>query len=367
MKLNRINVIFQKFDWLLLITICLLTILGLVIIYSVATGSGTDQSLINFKKQVAFFILGIFLLFFAAIFFDYRILIKYNFLIYGLGVVLLLAVLIFGRTIRGTTGWFNLGIFAFQPVEFVKIFMIIYLSKYLSDKAKYISQFKYLVLSSLGVILVMVLIALQPDFGSALIIFCLWLVLILLTGIKKSHLLILIGLFLISSVVLWFFVFQGYQKERIKVFIDPSLDPLGRGYNVSQAIIAVGSGQLWGKGLAFGSQSQLKFLPESQTDFIFAVLAEELGLAGVILFLGLLAFLFLRLIKIAKNCRDNFAMYIIVSIISLFFIQTIVNVGGNLGILPLTGITLPFMSYGGSSLIANLLLIGLAESIVVRQ
>jgi rod shape determining protein RodA len=367
MKFVRINLAFKKFDWLLYISICLLIILGLVIIYSVAKGSGTEQSLLNFKKQIVFFILGIALVLVIAVFFDYRILIKYNAILFGLAIFLLVAVLFFGKTIRGTTGWFKLGFLAFQPVEFVKIFLIVYLSKFFSDKAKYINQFRYLILSSLGVILVTILIVLQPDFGTALILFILWLILILLTGIKKSHFLLLICLMIISSLLLWFFILQDYQKQRISVFLNPNLDPLGRGYNVSQAKIAIGSGQLFGKGLTFGSQSQLKFLPESQTDFIFAVLAEELGLAGIVLLLSLMAFLFFRLIKIAQNSRDNFALYLVVSIIALFFIQVVINIGGNLGLLPITGITLPFVSYGGSSLIANLIFIGLIESIVIRE
>ncbi len=341
--------------------------LGLILLYSVALGSQSEQNMLNFNKQIAFFILGVFLVFFIALFFDYRVLIKYNAFLYAIGVILLLAVLFLGRTVRGTTGWFQVLGISFQPVELVKIFLIIYLSKFFSDKAKYIGQLKYLILSSLGVILLVGLIVLQPDFGSALILFTLWFVLILLTGIKKSHLFFLVTLLLISSLILWFFIFQGYQKERIQVFLNPSLDPLGSGYNITQAIIAIGSGQIFGKGLAFGSQSQLKFLPESQTDFIFAVLAEELGLAGIVLLLILFGFLFYRLIFIAKEVRDNFALYLIISIAVLFFTQLIINIGGNLGLMPITGITLPFLSYGGSSLLVNMILIGLVESIKIRN
>jgi len=367
MKFKKINWIFKKIDWLLFIAICLLIILGLIVIYSVAAGSGTEQSIINFQKQIVFFILGVIIFFLITLFFDYRILLRYYFVLYIFILILLVAVLFFGKTIRGTTGWFNLGFFAFQPVEFVKVVLIVYLSKFFSDRAKYIGQFKYLILSSLSVIILVVLVALQPDFGSALILFSLWLVMILLTGIKKSHLLILISVILISVCIFWLFIFQDYQKERIKVFFNPSLDPLGRGYNVSQAIIAIGSGGLFGKGLTFGSQSQLRFLPESQTDFIFAVLAEELGLAGIILLLGLYIFMFYRLIMIAKSLRDNFAIFLTVSTISLFFLQIIINIGGNLGLLPITGITLPFLSYGGSSLFANLILFGLVESTLIRS
>ncbi|MBD3359641.1 MAG: rod shape-determining protein RodA [Candidatus Buchananbacteria bacterium] len=367
MKFKKINLFFKKFDWLLFITICFLIILGLTLLYSVAIGSQSAQNLLNFNKQIVFFILGIFIIFTLAVFFDYRILIKFNWPLYIIGAGLLIAVLFFGKTIRGTTGWFDFGFFSFQPVEFVKIFLIIFLSKFFSDKAKYISQLKYLILSSLGVILLMALIVLQPDFGSALILFTIWVGLILLTGIKKSHLLFIVVLLVISSLILWFFIFQDYQKERVLVFLEPSSDPLGSGYNITQAMIAIGSGKIFGKGLALGSQSQLKFLPESQTDFIFAVLAEELGLAGIILLLALFGFLFYRLIKLAKKTHNNFALYLIVSVCILFFSQLVVNISGNLGLLPITGITLPFISYGGSSLIANMILIGLIESIAVRN
>ncbi|MCX6744014.1 MAG: rod shape-determining protein RodA [Candidatus Parcubacteria bacterium] len=367
MNLNKYSLIVKKIDWLLLIAVCLLVILGIILIYSVALGSASEQNYLNFKKQIVFFVLSLVLFFIVSFFFDYRILIKANAFIYVFGIFLLVAVLIFGKTIRGTTGWFNLGIFSFQPVEFVKIFLIIYLSKFLSDKAKYISQLRYLIISSLGVILLMILVVLQPDFGSALILFALWAVLIVLTGIKKSHLALICLILVLCSLILWLFVFQPYQKQRIMVFINPSLDPLGSGYNVSQAIIAIGSGGLWGKGLALGSQSQLKFLPESQTDFIFAVLAEELGLLGVVLLLGIFVFLFWRLITLAKKVNDNFAAYLIISTCILIFVELFVNIGGNLGLLPITGITLPFVSYGGSSLIANIILICIVQSIAVRN
>ncbi|MCX6743890.1 MAG: FtsW/RodA/SpoVE family cell cycle protein, partial [Candidatus Parcubacteria bacterium] len=156
MNLNKYSLIIKKIDWLLLIDICLLVVMGIILIYSVALGSASEQNYLNFKKQIVFFVLGLGLLFFMVLFFDYRILIKANAFIYIVGILMLVAVLFFGKTIRGTTGWFNLGIFSFQPVEFVKIFLIIYLSKFLSDKAKYISQLRYLIISSLGVILLMI-------------------------------------------------------------------------------------------------------------------------------------------------------------------------------------------------------------------
>ncbi|MCX6740756.1 MAG: rod shape-determining protein RodA [Candidatus Parcubacteria bacterium] len=367
MILHKYIQIIRKFDWILFVPVILLIILGVILIYSVALGSQTEQNYLNFQKQIVFFVLSVVCSLLIAVFFNYRYAIRLDSVFYILGVILLIAVLIFGNQVRGTTGWFNLGFVSLQPVEFVKIFLIIYLAKFFSDKAKYISQLRYLILSSLGVILLIALVVLQPDFGSALILFSIWAILILLSGIKKSHLLMLSGILILSSLILWLFVFQTYQKQRIMVFLDPSLDPLGSGYNITQAIIAIGSGGVFGKGLTFGSQSQLKFLPESQTDFIFAVLAEELGLFGVLLLLGLLGLLIWRLLYWAKNINDNFASYLIVATCILIFVELVVNIGGNLGILPITGITLPFVSYGGSSLLALMILIGLVESIIIRN
>ena len=199
MTFKKYSLFIKKIDWLLIISVCLLMILGIILIYSVAIGTQAEQNYLNFKKQIVFFVLGLVLFFITAIFIDYRFLIRASTALYVLGIILLVAVLIFGKQIRGTTGWFNFGWFSFQPVEFVKIFLIIYLARFLSDKAKYLSQFKYLVISSLGVILLMILVVLQPDFGSALILFSLWAILIWLTGIKKRHFILIIGILIIGD------------------------------------------------------------------------------------------------------------------------------------------------------------------------
>ena len=367
MKLKRLNLLSGKFDWLFLLAICLLVILGLALLYSIAVGSQSDANLLNFKKQIVFFVIGLLVSLVIAFIIDYRVLLKYSYVFYGILLIILAIVLFYGNTIRGTTGWFKLGFLSFQPAEFAKIALLIFLGKYFSDRAKYIGQIKYLILSSLGVIAYVILVVLQPDFGSALILIAIWAGLILLTGIKKSHLLLLILLVFVASTVLWLFVFQDYQKQRIEVFLNPAADPLGSGYNITQAIIAIGSGGFFGKGLGFGSQSQLKFLPESQTDFIFAVLAEELGFIGIVMFLALISFVFFRLWQGAKRVNDNFALYMIIGVMILFFVQMVINIGGNLGLLPITGITLPFVSYGGSSLLANFILVGIIESIYIHS
>lgn len=359
--------LFRNVDWILLICPLIIMFFGLIELYSIALGSNNSQDLGNFKKQILFALLGYAVYLAIALFLDYRVLNKYSILLYALTVILLLAVLFLGKTINGTTGWFHFAGFSFQPIEFAKLAMIIFLARFLTQKAKYIQQLKYLFYSGAGVFFLVFLVLLQPDFGSAFILLAIWFLLILLTGIKKSHLLTLIFAFVIGLLILWFGVFQNYQKERIRVFLDPSLDPLGRGYNVTQAIIAIGSGQVFGRGVGFGSQSQLKFLPEAQTDFIFAVIAEELGFFGVALVISLYALLFWRLISIARQTRDNFALYVVVGITIAIFIQLVINLGGNLGLLPITGVPLPLISYGGSSMLSILALLGIAQSIAIRK
>lgn len=357
----------QNIDWPLLITPILIASFGLLELYSIALGSGSAADFGQFRRQLLFAGVGLaaYLLIAGAI--DYRALNRYSMVFYVGTVIMLVTVLILGRSIRGTTGWFNLGGFSLQPIEFAKIFLIIFLARFLTQKAKYIQNLKYLLSSGAGVFLLVMLVLLQPDFGSAVILLSIWAGLLLMTGLKKSHLLILMVSFLAATAVLWFFVFANYQKERIRIFLDPSLDPLGRGYNVTQAIIAVGSGQWFGRGLGFGSQSQLKFLPEAQTDFIFAVIAEELGLVGVLILFGLYSVLFWRLISIALHAQDNFGLYVVLGITILIFVELMVNVSGNLGLLPVTGIALPLVSYGGSSLVATMILLGIAQAVAVRR
>jgi len=207
------------------------------------------------------------------------------------------------------------------------------------------------------------LILLQPDLGSALVLVGIWFGLLLFSGTKKRYIALLVGVVIATFVFGWFFLFQPYQKERLLTFVDPSRDPLDTGYNVTQSIIAIGSGKMFGRGLGFGSQSQLHFLPEAQTDFISSVIGEELGFVGLCILLILYFVLLWRFLRIALSARDDFSSYTVLGIALLFFIQLVVNMGGATGLLPVTGVTLPFVSYGGSSLIINFALVGIAESI----
>ncbi len=355
----------KRFDWVLVVAVFLLLVLSLVALYSVSL-SKTNPDFLNLKKQMIFILVGL-VGFFALCAIDYKWLKFYSIPIYGLAAALLLAVLIFGRVIRGTQGWFGFGWFNFQPVEFAKLAMIIFLAKYFSRGAHEIFRFRHIMVSGIFSAILIGLVLLQPDFGSALVLFFLWLLMLFLIGIKRSHLvvlLLLVATFLAGS---WLFIFQDYQKERILGFFDPSRDPLGRGYNITQAQIAVGSGQILGRGIGFGPQSQLRFVPENQTDFIFAVLAEELGFLGAALILALWGIIFWRILRIARRARDDFSLFFAAGSAIVFLIQIFINIGMTVGVAPVTGISLPFVSYGGSALVVNLAMVGILESIAARS
>jgi rod shape determining protein RodA len=209
-------------------------------------------------------------------------------------------------------------------------------------------------------------VLLQPDFGSAAVLMGIWFILALFAGMPMRTLGMLILCGIVAFVFAWFVLFAPYQKARIATFLNPTEDPLGQGYNVAQAVIAIGAGGGFGRGLGFGTQSQLKFLPESQTDFIFAVIAEELGFFGVTLLLGAFAVFFLRISRLVRLSRDNFTTYLLLGVSAVVFLQVLVNVGMNLGVFPVTGLGLPFVSYGGSSLIFFLFFVGVIQSIAIR-
>ncbi len=355
----------KRFDWVLAISVFLLLVLSLVALYSISL-SKANPDFLNFKKQLIFIAVGL-VAFFVMSVLDYKWLKFYSFAIYGLAAALLISVLLFGHTIRGTKGWFGFGTFNFQPVEFAKLALIIFLARYFSRGAHEIFNFKHIAVSGLYTFVLIGLVLLQPDFGSALVLFFLWFGMICLIGIKRSHLALLLALIAALLASSWFFVFQDYQKERILSFFDASRDPLGRGYNITQSEIAVGSGEMFGRGIGFGPQSQLRFIPESQTDFIFAVLAEEMGFLGAVLVLGLWVIIFWRITKIARNARDDFSMFLAIGTAIVFVIQIFINIGMTVGVAPVAGISLPFLSYGGSALVINLAMLGVLESVVARS
>ncbi len=363
--LSRLRLYLKNFDWLIFAAVILLIAFSLVEIYSVALGQ-EKFSLLNFQKQLVFAGIGIVLLFVFA-FFDSLYLKSLSKYLYIFGVIVLVSVLIFGSTIRGTKGWFNIFGFGLQPVEFIKIVLILFLAKYFSGLATKVKTARHFIISAVSAFFLIFLVLMQPDFGSALILGTIWLIMIMAAGFPKKYFIIVAAVAVVALTVSWLFLFKPYQKERIQTFLDPTANSLESGYNISQAMIAVGSGGLMGKGVGFGSQSQLKFLPEAQNDFIFAVISEELGLLGVLLILGFYSLFFYRCFTSLRKVGNDFGIFFIIGSAGLIFIQMFINIGMNLGIMPVVGLALPFVSYGGSSLLSLLILVGIIENIIIKS
>ncbi|MDZ7611843.1 MAG: rod shape-determining protein RodA [Candidatus Moranbacteria bacterium] len=362
MKFSFAN--FLKIDWILFFAVAFLTASGLLAIYSLSISS-SEEGANNFQKQLIYLSVGlVFFLFFYLV--DHRVWKNYSKFFYISGLALLALVLVFGITVRGTSGWFDLGVANFQPVELVKIFLIIYLADYLSRKRNKKLGFKELGFSFFIMLLPVVLVLRQPDFGSASILVVIWLFMVFFAGANKKLVISLIAVGLIGFIAGWNIFLQDYQKDRIHAFLNPQNDPLGSGYNVIQSMVAIGSGGLTGKGIGYGSQSQLNFLPEKHTDFVFAAIAEESGFLGTSLVLFFFWVLLFKMNKIALNSKDYFGKLLVMGIFGMLFFQIVINVGMNLGIIPVAGISLPFLSYGGSFLIVTFIALGLVMSVYKR-
>ncbi|MBI4708754.1 MAG: rod shape-determining protein RodA [Candidatus Portnoybacteria bacterium] len=356
----------KKLDWILIGAVIILCILGLITLYSVNFGK---SSFIFFEKQAIFVAAGLVLLI-ALTFFDFRIFKNYPILLivlYLTGLALLLGLLIFGKSIRGTQSWIRIGILGFQPVELIKLTIILILAKYFSMRHIEMYRMRHIIISGFYVFLPAGLILLQPDLGSVLILAAIWVGLIILAGIKLRHLiLVLIGACIIFSVA-WLGVFKPYQKERFLTFVNPQRDPFGASYNLIQSKIAIGSGGLFGRGLGQGSQGRLDFLPEKHADFIFAAYAEEWGFVGVLFLFSMFGIVFYRLIRISLQSENNFSRIFSAGVCLMLFAQMFINIGVTLGLLPITGLSLPFVSYGGSGLLINFTALGIVQSLMLRR
>lgn len=359
---------------LLLIAVTLLLIgYGMVVVYSAthALGEG-DNPLYYVKRQAQWCVLGIVA---AAVVvgLDYRVYRKWVRIIYLGTLALLVAVIFLAPTIMGADRWLVLGPIRLQPSEFAKIAVIITLARHLEEKED-LSQFRSLISPLLHVALPMGLILLQPDFGTALVFAAIALGMLFFAGANPRHLMFLI-LGGIGAISLAAFLssrglvplLQEYQVKRLTAFLDPYADRMGDGWNVIQSMIAIGSGGFFGKGLFGGSQTQLNFLPARHTDFIFSVIGEEFGFIGALLLLGLFVVLFWRMLRAVVVAKDRFGSLIAAGVTSMFFFHVLVNIGMTLGIMPVTGITLPFISQGGSSLFTNLIAVGLVLNVVLRR
>ena len=362
----RLKTYLKNFDWIIFSAVILLSAFGLMEVYSVALGLGSHD-LVNFYKQAFFIGLGIVLMFIFT-FIDYHFLKSLSRYLYWLGALILISVLLFGQTINGTKGWFSILGLGIQPVEFIKIILIIFLASYFSNLATKVKTLRHFVISALSTLILAGLIILQPDFGSALVLLSIWLVMVVMAGFDRKYFIVIGLAAIILSGTAWF-TFKDYQKQRITTFLNPSLESCSKKecYNSFQAIIAVGSGGLTGKGVGFGSQSQLKFLPEAQTDFIFSVVAEEMGFFGIALILSFFGILYFRSLSALKKINNDFGIYFILGLMGLILTHMFVNIGMNIGLLPIVGLPLPFISYGGSATLSLFMAVGIMENIIIKS
>lgn len=285
------------------------------------------------------------------------------FLFYALTIFLLGIVLASNVAVRGVEAWLRFGGINFQPVEAAKIALIILLAKFFSKRHVEIYRIEHLLVSGIYVAIPAALVLAQPDLGSAIVLIAIWVAIVVFSGMKMRHFVLILILGALVSSLAWNFGLAPYQKTRITAFLNPYADPRGAGYQMIQSMIAVGSGKIFGKGLGYGSQSHLNFLPEAETDFIFAAYAEEWGFVGVSIVLVLLFIVLWRIIAIGSISSDNFSRLYALGFAAYIFVQSFIHIGMNMGLLPITGITLPFVSYGGSSLVALMIGVGILQNI----
>ncbi len=362
----------KTFDILLPLIPMILLVVSVSVIYSLVFSSAQESGL-AFRQGLfgcvglAFFVLASFL--------DYRFFKSLSWLFYILTILLLVYVDFFGKAAGGAVRWINLGFFQLQPSELAKVFLIVGLSSFYSQKMNNLT-WKDILVAILILIPALGLVLKEPDLGTGLVLSFIFIVLFYSAKPSKIQTMVIsIAIFLAASLIVlsalnvgpFGTLLKDYQRNRILTFIDPTLDPYGKGYNVRQAQITIGSGGIFGKGLGHGSQSQLQFLPKPETDFIFAGISESFGFFGMIVYLTIFAFLIIKIINIGSLAKDNFGMLICFGSAGMIFFQVLVNVGMNLGLAPVTGIPLPFASYGGSALVAYLFLLGIIESVYVRH
>ena len=338
---------FSGVDWLLMIAV------GLVLIFSLITLFSIDAQL--FKSQLTFLIISIIIfLIFTQI--NYSILRYYSLQIYIASVIILALVLFLGIESRGSVRWLEFLGFRIQFSEILKPFLALSLASYLTNLKTY--SFRFYMMSLILLAPIAFLIFLQPDLGNALIYVFVTLGILVIYGFPFRWFLGGFALWLATLPFFWL-ILHDYQKQRLLTFLNPSRDPLGTSYNAIQAVIAVGSGMILGRGLGQGTQAELRFLPEMHTDFIFATISEELGFVGSIIIIFTFTFIFYRIYIIIKNAEDKFSKLFSISVFLIIFVHFFINIGMNIGIVPIVGVTLPFVSYGGSSLLSNFILLGL--------
>lgn len=356
----------KYFDWGLLGMTVLLGFLGLVTLYSAVTSASPTPQKIYYFKQLVWYCAGLIVMVISFLI-NYKLLDRWANAIYAICILLLICVLLFGKHVGGARRWLILGPLSIQPSEFVKIAVIICLARYYSK----IANIRGLNLRELLTPLILAaipffLIVRQPDLGTAMLVVLIASSMTVFVKIERRSFLYIIASCTITIPMVWFFL-KGYQKKRILTFLNPDLDPLGAGYHIIQSKIAIGSGMISGKGFLKGTQNALSFLPEQHTDFIFSVLAEEVGFVGSMIPLLIFMMLIIWGLNVAYRCRDPFGTILAVGISSMIFWQVFINVGMAMGLMPIVGVPLPFISYGGSSIVAMMICIGLLMNVSMRR
>jgi len=354
LHVKEIITTFRSYDWILLGVSLFLVGMGLVTMYGF-----TDDTLF-FAYQIVWVIFGVMLALFIGLA-DVGMLKRTSVLVffYGFFIAVLVALLVFGVATKGARSWFGVGGLSIQPTDPLKLVLILVLAKYFSRRHIEIAHIRHILVSVVYAFIPFILVFLQPDFGSAIILFSIWFGMVIVSGISKKHLFAVIGIGIVSFILLWQFMFLPHQKERIMTFLHPLTDIQGTGYNAFQSTVAIGSGQFLGKGIGYGTQSRLEFLPEYETDFIFAAFAEEWGFVGSVLLLGLFGVVLWRIMSVASRGAGNFEVLYGLGFAIYLASHMIVHIGMNVGLLPVTGLPLPFVSYGGSHLLTEFLGIGI--------
>ncbi|MFI5265902.1 MAG: rod shape-determining protein RodA [Chloroflexota bacterium] len=353
------------FDYVLLVTALLLTTYGIVMVYSATLADSPKDSpfLSTFPgHQAVFAVIGLALLVvFTAV--DAKLIRAAGYPIYVLNLLLLVAVAVIGARSHGAQRWIDVGFFRFQPSELAKLLIILTLAKFFADNRERLHLFRYVLLSLAIVGVPVVLVYIQPDFGTSMVLIAIWVGMAVMAGVRLVHLGLLGMGVVLAGPLLWQFM-KAYQRTRLLIFLNPESDPSGEGYNMIQSRISVGSGGWLGQGFAQGTQSQLDFLKVQHTDFIFAVLGEELGFVGAMALFLLFIIMLFRIVRSASVQKDIFGRTFAAGVASMLLFQIFINVGMTVGLMPVTGIPLPFISYGSSNLLTTLIAFGVLQSLL---
>ncbi len=358
--------LFKHVDFTLIFLVTGLCILGLLVIYSTTHQENINEGVMQVtRRQLIHILTGLFFCLLVTII-DYHDIVKIAIPLFFLSLIMLVYVIFFGKNVGGSRRWIQLAGFEFQPAEFAKITLIIFLANFLNKQKEEIPNFLYFSLPFFFTGILMLLIYKQPDLGTAIVFFAITLLMIFIAGISWKYIIAVFIILLSLFPIGWSFL-KDYQKSRLLLFLNPEMDPLGAGYNIIQSKVAIGSGGLFGQGLFSGIQSQLKFLPAQHTDFVFAVIGEELGFMGALLLISLFILVLWKGIRIAREAPDILGTLIATGVTSFMFIHILINVGMSMGLMPATGLPLPFISHGGTFMITNFIGIGLLLNIHLRS